>query len=66
MHGLNGIHGHIQDNLLQLNSVVSHARQSIIQFRVKLDFRAAIGREADMSLAGSAIPLYKYNPSNLH
>jgi hypothetical protein len=38
MHGLNGIHDHIQDDLLQLNSVASHAWQSIIQFRLNIDF----------------------------
>jgi hypothetical protein len=37
MHGLNGIHDHIQDDLLQLNSVASHAWQSIIQFCANLD-----------------------------
>ena len=37
MHGLNGIHNQIQDDLLQLNSVTSHVWQSIIQLRVNLD-----------------------------
>ena len=37
MHGLNGIHDHIQDDLLQLNSVASHAWQSIIQLCANFD-----------------------------
>jgi hypothetical protein len=37
MHGLNGIHDHIQDDLLQLNSVAIHAWQSIIQSCINLD-----------------------------
>src|SRR5215510_2403982 len=37
MHGLDGIHDYIQDDLLQLNSVARHAWQSTIQSRVNLD-----------------------------